>query len=402
MRIGMMVDTYKPHISGITNYISLNKRYLEQVGHEVFVFTFGDEDYPDDETNVIRSPGLPIWDTGMYINVRHGRKAYNLMRTMDIIHVHHPFTSGALSLSFCRPRGIPVVFTNHTRYDLYVQAYLPGVADLVSGTFVQTYLPIFCRSCDLVISPSEGMRQVLVRMGVEAPIDVVPNGVDLNPFRQPSAPQDRSRFGFGPDDVILIYTGRLGPEKNLQFLLRSFAGTAQAYDHVGLVLVGDGPERDNLQDLVLHRNLKDRVHFTGMVPYDEMPCYLAMADAFVTASVTEVHPLSVIEAMAAGLPVLGIQSPGVGDTVEDGKTGFLSPEEDLAAFTARMVRLVIDHETRRAMATQAHQAAENYAIEKTVVLIQERYQKVVEKAAHRKNDLRTRTYRFLDRVGRVR
>ena len=171
---------------------------------------------------------------------------------------------------------------------------------------------------------------------------------------------------------------------------------------MGLVLVGDGPERDNLQDLVLHRNLKERVHFTGMVPYDEMPCYLAMADAFVTASVTEVHPLSVIEAMAAGLPVLGIQSPGVGDTVEDGKTGFLSPEEDLAAFTARMVRLVIDHETRHAMATQARQAAENYAIEKTVQLILERYQKVIEKAAHRKNNLRTRTYRFLDRVGRVR
>jgi 1,2-diacylglycerol 3-alpha-glucosyltransferase len=402
MRIGMMVDTYKPHISGITNYISLNKRYLEQAGHEVFVFTFGDEDYPDDELNVIRSPGLHLFDTGMYFNVRHSRKAYNLMRTMDLIHVHHPFTSGALSISFCRPRGIPVIFTNHTRYDLYVQAYLPGVADLVSGTFVQTYLPIFCRSCDLVISPSEGMRRVLARMGVEGPVDVIPNGVDLNPFRQPSAAQDRARFGFKPNDVILIYSGRLGPEKNLQFLLRSFAGTAQAYDHVGLVLVGEGPERENLQDQVLQRGLKDRVHFTGMVPYSEMPCYLAMADAFVTASVTEVHPLSVIEAMAAGLPVLGIQSPGVGDTVEDGKTGFISPEEDLAAFTARMVRLVIDHENRKTMAAHARQAAENYAIEKTVQLILQRYQKVIEQASPRKNNLRARTYRFLDRVGRVR
>jgi 1,2-diacylglycerol 3-alpha-glucosyltransferase len=402
MRIGMMVDTYKPHISGVTNYISLNKRYLEQTGHEVFVFTFGDEDYPDEEPNVIRSPGVPLFDTGMYINVRHGRKAYNLMRTMDLIHVHHPFTSGALSISFCRPRGIPVVFTNHTRYDLYVQAYLSGVADLVSGTFVQTYLPIFCRSCDLVISPSEGMRRVLVRMGVEVPIEVIPNGVDLNPFRQPAAPQERARFGFRPDDVILIYTGRLGPEKNLQFLLRSFAGTAQAYEHVGLVLVGEGPERDNLQDQVLQRGLKDRVHFTGMVPYSEMPCYLAMADAFVTASVTEVHPLSVIEAMAAGLPVLGIQSPGVGDTIEDGKTGFLSPEEDLAAFTARMMRLVIDHENRKVMASRAREAAENYAVEKTVQLVLKRYKEVIEKAAPRKNDLRARTYRFLDRVGRVR
>ena len=64
MRIGMMADTYKPHISGITNYIELNKRMLEEAGHEVYVFTFGNTDYEDDERHVVRSPGLPLTDTG--------------------------------------------------------------------------------------------------------------------------------------------------------------------------------------------------------------------------------------------------------------------------------------------------------------------------------------------------
>ena len=396
MRIGMMADVYKPHVSGITNYISLNKRYLEAARHEVFVFTFGDEDYQDDEENVIRSPGLPLLDTGYYISLNYGHKARKLLRTMDVVHVHHPFLSGSLALRHCRPRGIPLIFTNHTRYDLYAHAYLPALADLIGETAIQAYMPSFCRSCDLVISPSPGMSKILGSFGVDVPIDVVPNGVDLQPFRTPANPLERSDFGFCPEDIILIYTGRLGPEKNLPFLLRSFFGTSQAFENIRLLLVGDGPERDNLQDRVRHMRKEASVRFTGMVPYSDLPRYLAMVDAFVTASVTEVHPLTVIEAMAAGLPVLGIQSPGVGDLVEDGKTGFIVPEEDLAAFTAKMVRLVTDHEQRRAMGQRARLAVEAYHIERTTQMMLVRYEKVIRQSDGRKRNFRARLYRMAD------
>jgi glycosyltransferase involved in cell wall biosynthesis len=140
----------------------------------------------------------------------------------------------------------------------------------------------------------------------------------------------------------------------------------------------------------------DQVHFTGMVPYHEIPSYLVAADAFVTASVTEVHPLSVIEAMAAGLPVLGIHSPGVSDTVESGETGFLVPEEDLAAFTARMVRLVTDAEERRAMGEKARQAVKKYSIERTSQIMLEHYTTVTRQAQGNKNSLRARWQRLRD------
>jgi len=395
MKIGMLVDVYKPRVSGITNYISLNKKFLEKAGHEVYVFTFGDEDYLDDEPNVIRSPGISLLDTGYYLSLRYNSRARRLVRTMDVVHVHHPFISGSLALLYCRPKKIPIVFTNHTRYDLYTQAYLPGLPDVIGLAALEAYMPVFCRSCDLVISPSPGMRDVLQRLGVTTPIDVVPNGVDLQPFRRPTNPVDRRSLGFEDQDIILIYTGRLGPEKNLPFLLRSFAGAAQAYDHIGLVLVGDGPERENLEDRVSHMSIRERVRFTGMVPYEELPNYLAMADAFVTASVTEVHPLSVIEAMAAGLPVLGIQSPGVGDSIEDGETGFLVPEEDLAAFTAKMVRMATEHELRQSMGEQARKAAELYAIERTTRLMVERYQLVCAASQAKRRGMQSRMFGLL-------
>jgi glycosyltransferase involved in cell wall biosynthesis len=260
------------------------------------------------------------------------------------------------------------------------------------------YLPPFCRACDLVISPSPGMRKILEGFGVDVHIAVVPNGVELGPFREPPHPVDRAAIGFGEQDVLLIYTGRLGPEKNLRFLLRSFAGAALTYANIGLVLVGDGPAREELQDWVDQLDLSSRVRYTGMVPYEEMPGYLAMADAFVTASVTEVHPFTVIEAMAAGRPVLGIQSPGVGDTVEDGVTGLLVPEEDLAAFTAKMVWLVTEHDRRREMGCRASEAAQAYAIERTTRMMVDCYQSVIEAAKHRKQPLRSRILRYIDNL----
>jgi glycosyltransferase involved in cell wall biosynthesis len=395
MKIGMLVDVYKPRINGVINYISLNKRFLEKLGHEIFVFTFGDEDYLDEEPNVIRSPGIPLLDTGYYLSLRYTQTARRLVRMMDVVHVHHPFISGSLAMRYCRPRGIPIVFTNHTRYDLYTQAYLPALPDVVGLAALEAFLPAFCRACDLVISPSPGMRDVLGRLGVDTLVDVVPNGVDLKPFQQPAHPIDRQELGFGAEDILLVYTGRLGPEKNLPFLLRSFAGAAQAYNNIGLVLIGDGPEGENLKDRASQMAVGDRIRFTGLVPYEELPNYLATADAFVTASVTEVHPLSVIEALAAGLPVLGIQSPGVGDSIQDGETGFLAPEGDLAAFTAKMVRLVTEHELRSEMGEKARQAANLYAIERTTQMMVERYEQVYASTLEKRRGVRTRMFNLL-------
>jgi len=397
MRIGMMADVYKPHISGITNFIALNKKFLEKKGHEVFVFTFSDTDYVDDEPNVIRSPGLPLLDTGYFISLSYSPPARKLLHTMDVVHVHHPFLSGSLALRYCRPHKIPIVFTNHTRYDLYSQAYLPPMADLLGVAAVQAYLPAFCRACDLVISPSAGMRDVLVSLGVDIPIVIVPNGVDMRPFQNPShlihgeTSFARQQLGLSADNVVLIYVGRLGPEKNLPFLLRSFSGLVQAYDHARLILVGDGPERDTLQEMAAKIPVDKCVIFTGMVSYEQVPAYIRMADAFVTASVTEVHPLTIVEAMAAGLPVLGIQSPGVGDTIRDGDTGYLVAHEDIASFTAKMARLVREDNLRRQMGERACQAAVLYDIERTTAAMEQQYQNVIAQVKTHKRKTRLPT-----------
>lgn len=396
MRIGMMADLYKPYISGVTNYISLNKRYLEQAGHEVFVFTFGDLDYKDDETRIFRSPGLQLVDTGYYLSFHYSRQVKALLQTMDVVHVHHPFLSGRLALRYCRPLRIPLLFTNHTRYDLYAQAYLPLLPEEISATFLETYMPSFCNAVDLVISPSTGMAQVLRKLGVKSHIEIVPNGVELQLFHQNGQFAQRTKIGFKPEDIIFVFSGRLGPEKNLSFLIKAFAGVAEAIENVHLVIIGGGPEEQALKNQAAGIGASKRVHFFGMLDYNLLPAYLAMCDAFVTASVTEVHPLSVIEAMATGLPVLGIHSVGVGDTIEDGITGFLS-NEDQAAFAAKMTRLCMDRELRHKMGQAARKASEKYAIERTTQTMLEHYEHLVYTAEPRKRGLIVRLQSILEK-----
>ncbi len=392
----MMADVYKPHVSGVTHYIELNKRYLEKAGHEVFVFTFGDQGFDDGEARVIRSPGLPLIDTGYYLSFRYTRAAKKLLQTMDIVHVQHPFLSGRLALRYCGPLRIPTVFTNHTRYDLYAQAYLPIVPVGISDGLLQAYMPPFCQAIDLVISPSAGMAQVLRGMGVSSPIEIIPNGVELQRFHT-AEPLARADFGYTDKDILLVYAGRVASEKNLTFLLQAFAGVAHALEDVQLIIIGGGskPIESALQDLAAELKLGKRARFTGMIPYEALPSYLRMCDAFVTSSVTEVHPLSVIEGMACGLPVIGIESPGVGDTVEDGKTGLLSTE-DLPSFTAKLTRLCLDSQLRKKMGAAARQASTMYAIERTTQTLLQHYERLVYASRPRRDSWHVRLRGFFE------
>jgi 1,2-diacylglycerol 3-alpha-glucosyltransferase len=374
----MMVDTYKPYVSGITNYIDLNKRALEQEGHDVYVFTFGDLDYRDDDLRVVRSPGVPLADTGFFLSLRYKTAYKKLLQTMDVVHVHHPFLSGRLALNYCRRVPIPIIFTNHTRYDLYAQARMPLMPTEVSQSLLQAYMPDFCDAVDLVISPSAGMAKVLRQYGVESHIEVVPNGVDLHRFHQ-AEPLHRADFGFNEQDILLVYAGRIAPEKNLEFLIRSFAGVSQVFPNVQLIVIGGGQKEhvEEVRSLPQEMGIASRIRFVGQIPYDDLPSYLAMCDAFVTASVTEVHPLSVIEGMASGLPVLGIDSPGVGDSIKDRESGLLATH-DLASFTARLTYLCSDGTLRKRMGLAAREASSQYDIERTTKIMLGHYTRLTQ------------------------
>ncbi|MFZ1466799.1 MAG: glycosyltransferase [Anaerolineae bacterium] len=385
MRIALLLDAYKPIINGITTFVSLHKRALEEAGHEPWIITLGHTDYQDDEFRVVRSKAVPLSNTGYHINFGYNREIRELLRTMDILHVHHPFLSGAMATTLGPRYGVPVLFTSHTRYDLYAQQYLPILPATMSDTFLETFFPAFAQRCSLVIAPSAGIQEVLRRWGVQGRIEVVPNGIELEHFRAPDWHTTRSALGLSETGAVAVFVGRMSGEKNIQTLLRAFAPVTSECPDAHLLMIGGGPELDDFRKLTQEMGIASQVLFTGPIPYEHMPGYLALADFFVTASVSEVHPMTVLEAMASGLPVLGIDSPGISDTVVNGQNGFVV-QHDYAALALKMLRLFSEPELRASLAAGARQTSTHYDIHTTT----QRYVEIYEEQVRQRRPARRR------------
>ncbi len=356
----MVTACYKPVINGVTRMVVLYKEHLEAAGHEVTVFTLGEPDPAGEDPDVVRSRAIPLGDTGYYFSFRYSKAAQERLREMEIIHCHHLFMSVEMAHRYGR---CPIVYTNHTRYDLYTGAYTP-LPQPAADAIMRQLWPEFTDYCDVVITPSSRVRDVMRDFGVRRPIEVIPNGIDLDPFWDPPRPRTKADFDVPPEASLLIYTGRLASEKNLRELLSQFALAVEIVPDLHLLLLGTGPLAEKLPRQARELGVAGCVHLPGVVPYEEVGGVLAAGDAFVTASVSEVHPLSIIEAMAAGLPVAAVRSPGVSDTVEHGQTGFLVGAVD--GLAAAIVGLVDDEERRRRMGTAAREASKRYDIHHTV------------------------------------
>lgn len=372
MRIGLVTACYKPVINGVTRMVALYAREFEARGHAVTIFTLGEPDPAGDDPHVVRSPAFPLGSSGYYFTWHYSAEAQRLLAEMDIVHCHHLFMSLELAHRYAH---CPIVYTNHTRYDLYTAAYAhlpPGAA----AAFMRQTWPRFTRYCDTVIAPSAGLRDVIWRFGVRQPIEVIENGIDLTRFESPVTPRDRDAWGAAPPATLAIYVGRLAGEKDVGLLLEQVAAARDICPDLHLLLVGDGPARPALETQRSALDLDGAVHFVGAVDYDAVPAYLAAADLFVTASTSEVHPLTVIEALAAGLPVVGVHSPGLSDAVESGVTGLLThtPNGGLAAALAV---LASDTARRQVMGQAARQASRRYAIKRTASLTLALYERLL-------------------------
>lgn len=360
MKIGMVTSCYKPVVNGVTHMVSLYKQELEALGHEVYVFTLGLPDPDGEEENVIRSPAIPFKD-GYYMSLRYSHEAQKLMYQMDILHCHHLIMSVELAHRYA---NCPVIYTNHTRYDLYANSKV-SLPQPAADVLMRQIWPEFSDFADVVITPSESVRQVMLDFGVRRPIEVIENGIDLVPFHNPTAPKTKLDFGVPETAVLAIYIGRLAPEKNLFTLFTQVAVARDIVPDLHLALGGHGELEDDLRQYAAELGIETAVHFLGSLPYEELPNYLSAADFFVTASMTEVHPLTVIEAMATGLPVAAPIAPGIVDTIVSGESGFLTKDPN-AGLAAAIVGLALDKDRRQAMGQNAQLASGRYDIKNTV------------------------------------
>lgn len=369
LRVAIFTNTYRPFIGGVPISIDRLRTGLETLGDQTLVAapSYPTAD-PDDNDRVVRSGALLAFGDEREFRIANIFRPSVWRRVRDfapdIIHVHQPFWMGSLGLWMARRLDVPCVFTYHTRLEHYAHM-VPIPGRLFRNLIAHWLVRRFANKCDGVVVPTVSAREYLGAIGVRTRIVVQPTGVDIEAFRcadRDRVSELRSQVG-NEGGLVLLSVSRLSEEKNLDFLLDGMDRVRRRVDHdVRLVLIGDGPERSRLAERIERDDLESNIILAGAVPPDDLPPHYLAADLFVFSSLSETQGMVILEAMAAGLPVVAIRSSGIDDLLVDGTNGFKTAD-NLEEWTDRVCALLQDPELRRAMSDEALDTARKHDLE---------------------------------------
>lgn len=332
MRIGLFTDSYPPFINGVSTSVACLQKALEKKGHQVFIVTVntGKGYKYENDNKIIRIPGIP---TGIYDYKLSGiypvRAIKKIMRwNLDIIHSHTEFGVGTFARLLANELDIPLVHTYHTMYEDYSHYISKGHFDKSVKKIFEYITKFYCdkTASELIVPTKKTYDFFKEKYKYKRDIHIVPTGLEIERFYLESldkkkVKETKKKLGICEDDFVILFVGRMGKEKNVEFLIDVTKILVRRNSNVKLLLVGDGPD---LESFKKHSTkIKDYVIFAGKVPFEETPYYFASANIFSTASVTETQGLTVIEALAASLPAICINDESFNTTVINDLNGYL-------------------------------------------------------------------------------
>lgn len=367
MRIGLFTDTYPPYLNGVSTSISMLERALRKKGHQVFIVTVNPENMTYVyEKNIIRIPGIPtgIYDyrlTGIYpIRAIKTIKKWNL----DIIHSHTEFGIGTFARIIAKQLNIPVVHTYHTMYEDYVHYITHGYFNGPSKKIVEYLTKFYCDKTaqELIVPTKKAYDLFIEKYKVEKNVHIIPTGIEIEKFYKENIDTKKlnkikEKLNIKKEDKIILYVGRLGEEKNVDFLIDNQEYFVKKNKSVKLVIVGNGPDYEKFKEK--SKKLKENIIFTGAVPYDEIEYYYNLGDIFVTASTTETQGLTVIEALATSIPVVAIEDESFKKTIIHELNGFLFKNKK--EYRKYIDMLLEDETLRKKMGKQAKNSTVEYS-----------------------------------------
>ncbi len=327
MKIGIFSDAYIPFTNGVTTSILMLKHSLEEKGHTVYIVTVSTSRKFEIEDNdhIIRLPSLPIPMYNYRISFLHSKKAMEIIESwhLDVIHSQTEFGIGMFARIVSNKYHIPLVHTCHTMYEDYVHYINGGHFNGLSKNIVKKITQKFCqrKNLELIVPTTKISKLYNEKYNIKKNIHVVPTGINIDKFdinQYPSFDKDklRNELGISKDDFVILFVGRIAQEKNLEMLIQVMN---QLPNNIKLLIVGDGPQLSQLKSIS-----NQNVIYTGSIDWnDNIQYYYFIANCFATASQSETQGLTVIEAMAAKLPVIAINDESFTNTLKHGYNGYI-------------------------------------------------------------------------------
>lgn len=337
MNILILTNTFTPHVGGVARSVEAFTAEYRKRGHRVLIVAPEFPNMPQDEVDVVRINAIQNFNASDFSVALPIHP--QLTETIDdfgpdVVHSQHPFLLGNTAFRLARHRELPLVFTHHTLYEQYTH-YVPGNSSALKR-FAIELATRYANLCDQVFAPSESIRDLLLERGVSAPIAVVPTGVRLEYFARGDGNAMRKELGIPAGAFVVGHLGRLAPEKNLDFLARAVVDFISRNPRAHFLVVGTGPSEATIRDAFAISGLRAQLHIAGILHQQELAAALHAMDLFAFASTSETQGMVLTEAMAAGLPVVALDAPGVREVVRDRQNGRLLPEAIPTTFSAAL------------------------------------------------------------------
>lgn len=371
MRVGIFTEAWEPYISGLVTSEVMLKNALEKLGHEVYVVTANLESFTyeyNERERIYKIPGIP---TGIYDSRLTGIypiKAINMIKSwdLDVIHSQTEFAIGTFARIFAKQFDIPIVHTYHTMYEDYVHYITKGYFDGISKKIVEYLTKFYCDKTiqELIVPTKKTYDLFKEKYKYERNVHIIPTGIEIERFYKENIElskinNKKTELGITSNDLVVLFVGRVASEKSIDFLINNHNDLLKKNKNIKLLIVGDGPDLEEYKKLAKKNKIENKVIFTGKVPWEDIPIYYNLSDIFVTASHTETQGLTVVEAMAASLPVVALDDESFRNTVIDGLTGYLFKTKK--EYINRMLELIKDSEKRIKMGNQGRINSESYS-----------------------------------------
>ncbi len=381
MNIVMLTNTYTPHVGGVARSVETFTKAYRQYGHRVMVVAPEFADMPENETDVVRIPAVQNFngsDFSVVLPVAGLLTDAVTVLKPHVVHAHHPYLLGMTALRIARYHKLPLVFTHHTRYEEYTH-YVPGNSPTLQR-FVIELATHYANLCDQVFAPSESIAALLQDRGVTAPIEVIPTGIQVEQFAQGNGRRFRKQYNLPEDAIVIGHLGRLAPEKNLVFLAEAVAAYLQSEPKAHFLVVGKGSSETEIERIFNQAGLGSKLHLIGILQPPELADAYNAMDIFAFASTSETQGLVLAEAMAAGVPVVAVNAPGVKEVVRNGDNGVLLPDNNRQAFVSALHWLnSLPEAHRKKLVQRARATAEEFSVAQTTTKALTCYEKLQKK-----------------------
>ena len=389
MRILIANDTFYPDLNGNSYFTHRLASSLIKRGHQVLVIapsqTFRHEKSVRGGVPVFGLRSIPI---PHYANFRvtlpffAEKTLTNVIREFnpEAIHIQSHFTVGRTTMRAGRKLGIKVMGTNHFMPEnLVFYFHLPNWLEKKAIGWAWNDFRRIYEKLDFVTTPTKTAADLLKKHGFSKPVLALSNGIDTKRFYPgQNGAYLKERYHI-PDKPVLLFVGRLDKEKNVDLVLRALASIdPKIAPH--FLIAGKGYEMENLQRLAKELKIEDRVTFAGFVKDEDLPFLYNTATVFINAGIAELQSLVVMEAMATGLPVIGVNAMALPELIHDGENGYLFPIGGVNELTTCIKKMFSDTRQRELMGRKSLEIIQNHDVEKVMTKFESLYRELSAKA----------------------